>query len=162
MHLLSTREVMTFAFLMGAFGGLRTLTPLAVLSWAAFKHRLQVEDTQFFFLSRVVSVVIFSLMAMGELVADKLPSTPSRRRPPGFLTRVAVGAFSGMVLCEAQGLPLLPMGAGIGILGAIAGTLLGYEARTRLIKLLRAPDWTVAVVEDAIAIGGCAWVVLHF
>ena len=161
MHFLSAGAVLPLVFLMGAFGGLRTLTPLAVLSWAAFKHRLQLEGTQFFFLERVVSVVIFTLLAVGELVADKLPFTPSRRKPPGFLTRVAVGAFSGMVLCESQGLSL-PMGAGVGVLGAVVGTLLGYEARTRLVKLLHAPDWTVALVEDAIAVGGCIWVVAHF
>ena len=161
MHLLGTPPVLAFAFLMGAFGGLRTFTPLAVLSWAALRHRLQLESTQFFFLSRIVSVVIFSLMAVGEIVADKLPFTPSRRKPPGFLTRIAVGAFSGMVLCESQGLAL-PLGAGMGVLGAIIGTLLAYEARTRLVKLLHAPDWTVALVEDAIAIGGCVWVVLNF
>ena len=161
MDLLSTGPVLAFAFLMGGFGGLRTLTPLAVLSWAAFKHRLNLQGTQFFFLEYRVSVWVFTAMAIGELIADKLPFTPSRKKAPGFLTRIAVGAFSGMVLCESQGLTL-PMGAGMGVLGAVAGTLLGYEARTRLVKLLKVPDFVVALAEDAVAVGGCIWVVLHF
>ncbi len=161
MDLLSTGPVLTFAFLMGGFGGLRTLTPLAVLSWAAFKHRLNLQGTQFFFMEYRVSVWVFTAMAIGELIADKLPFTPSRKKAPGFLTRIAVGAFSGMVLCESQGLTL-PMGAGMGVLGAVAGTLLGYEARTRLVKLLKVPDFVVALAEDAVAVGGCIWVVLRF
>jgi uncharacterized membrane protein len=47
-------------------------------------------------------------------------------------------------------------------LGAVAGTLGGYEARTRLVRTLRAPDLVIAVVEDAVAVGGGLFVVSRF
>ena len=161
MHFLPQNTVYGLVFLMAAFGGLRTLTPLAVLSWATFKQRLHLQDTPFFFLGHIVSVVVFTLIAVGELIGDKLPTMASRKEPRGFLTRVFVGAFIGLVLCAAEGLSL-PAGAGVGMFGAIAGTMLGYEVRVRSVKLLHVPDFVVALVEDAIAVGGCIWVVVHF
>ena len=43
-----------------------------------------------------------------------------------------------------------------------AGSFGGYQARTGLVKPLRAPDFAIAVVEDLLAIGGSLWVVSRF
>ena len=49
-----------------------------------------------------------------------------------------------------------------GGLGAVAGTLGGYEARTRLVKAPHAPDFVIALVEDAVAVGGGFFLVSRF
>ncbi len=46
----------------------------------------------------------------------------------------------------------------VGFVGAFAG----YEVRTRSVKALRAPDFVVAILEDAVAIGGGLWIVTRF
>lgn len=39
-----------------------------------------------------------------------------------------------------------------GMLGAVAGTLAGYQARMRLVKQLRTKDLPVALAEDVVAV----------
>ena len=72
-----------------------------------------------------------------------------------------LGAFSGAAL-SASANQSAAVGAVFGALGAVAGTLGGYEARTRLVRTLRAPDLVIAVVEDAVAVGGGLFVVSRF
>jgi uncharacterized membrane protein len=76
------------------------------------------------FLGYAATPYVLSLPAIGELIAGKLPKTPSRKAPPGFIPRIAAGA-----LCGAAVAGLLA-----GLLGAIAGTLGGYECRVRLVR----------------------------
>jgi uncharacterized membrane protein len=53
------------------------------------------------------------------------------------------------------------IGAVLGCAGAVAGTLAGYEARTRLVKGLKLPDVVVAVCEDVVAIAVGVFAVHH-
>ncbi len=72
-----------------------------------------------------------------------------------------MGAFAGACVAAAGGGTIV-LGAILGIVGAVVGTLSGYQARTRLVKALGTPDFVVAVIEDLVAIGGSLWVVLRF
>ena len=49
-----------------------------------------------------------------------------------------------------------------GVIGAIAGTLGGYEFRTRLVAAIGGRDLPIALLEDAIAIGGGILIVMSF
>ncbi|MGH7516102.1 MAG: DUF4126 family protein, partial [Gemmatimonadales bacterium] len=42
---------------------------------------------------------------------------------------------------------------------AVAGTLGGYQARTRLVPALKVPDYVVALAEDVVAVGGAVMIV---
>jgi uncharacterized membrane protein len=44
----------------------------------------------------------------------------------------------------------------------VAGAFAGYEVRTRLVKALKVPDLVVALLEDAVAIGGGLFIVSRF
>jgi uncharacterized membrane protein len=46
-----------------------------------------------------------------------------------------------------------------GAIGAMIGTLGGYELRARLVKAIGGKDLPIALLEDAIAIGGAALIV---
>jgi uncharacterized membrane protein len=48
------------------------------------------------------------------------------------------------------------------VIGGIAGCFAGYQARTRLVRSLRQPDFNVALIEDLIAIGGSLFIVSRF
>src|SRR5258706_16019035 len=150
---MDTVSVFAIAFAIGVIAGLRSLTAPAVVSWAAYLAWLNVQNTWAGFLGHTASVYIFTALALAELVSDKLPKTPSRKTPAPFTARVVLGAACGAALCAA-GHQFSLIGAVLGGLGAVVGTLGGYQARTRSAAALKAPDFVIALIEDAIAVGG--------
>src|ERR1700722_16500688 len=83
------------AFLIGVIAGLRALTPLAAVSWAVRLGWLPLENTWLAFLGFAATPYIVSVLAIGELINDKLPKTPSRKAPAPFGARVVMGALCG-------------------------------------------------------------------
>jgi len=148
-----TTTIAILAFLIGVVAGLRSMTAPALVAWGARLGRLRLESTALAFLGSDVAAWLLTALALGELVADKLPRTPSRTRPGPFGARILTGALSGAALTVGTGGSLAP-GAVLGALGAVAGTLGGYTARTRLVPALGVPDTVVALAEDAVAVGG--------
>ena len=153
-------SIFVCAFLIGVVAGLRSLTAPAVVSWGARLGWLHLENTWLAFLGAPITPYILSLLAIGELIADKLPKTPSRKAPMGFSARIVTGALCGAALGAPSG--ALVGGLLAGVIGAVAGTLGGYEARRRLVRALGAKDFPIALLEDAIAIGGAVWIVSRF
>jgi uncharacterized membrane protein len=149
-----------FVFLIGFFAGLRSLTPPAATAWAAHLGWLRLERP-LALIGSLPAVVIFTLLAIVELVGDKLPKTPSRTAAVGLTARVITGALTGACVAAAGAQALL-IGAMLGAAGAVAGTFGGYQARTRLVKALGIPDIYVALFEDLVAIAGSLWVVSQF
>ena len=143
--------VLLLALLIGVVAGLRSLTAPAVVAWAAFLHWINLSHTWASWVGHLVTVIVFTLLAAGELVVDKLPKTPPRIAPPSFAARIISGAFSGAVLGTAWGYTWSALGAGA--VGAALGTVGGYEARTRLTSA-RGHGTAIAVVEDAVAVLG--------
>jgi uncharacterized membrane protein len=148
------------AFLIGVVVGLRSLTGPAAVSWAARLGWLHLENTWLAFLGFAAAPYILSLLALGELIADKLPNTPSRKAPMGFIFRIVSGAFCGAALGATSQSQVAAMLAGA--LGAVAGTLGGYEFRVRLVKATGGNDLPIALLEDAMAIGGAFFIVSRF
>ena len=151
--------VLVLAFLIGVVAGLRALTPAAAVSWAARLGWLNLEGTGLGFLGYTISVVIFTVMALGELINDKLPKTPSRKAPASFGARIVFGALSGAAIGASA--ESLPGGLILGALGAVAGTLGGYEARMRLGRAFGGKDLPVALLEDLVAIVSAFLIVSH-
>lgn len=153
-------SVYVFAFMIGVVVGLRSMTGPAAVSWAARAGWLHLENTWLAFLGYSATPYILTVFAIGELIADKLPKTPSRKAPMGFIARVVSGALCGAAL-GASG-QALAGGLVAGVLGSIAGTLGGYEFRSRLVKATGGKDLPIALLEDAIAIVGAIWIVTRF
>jgi len=86
-----------------------------------------------------------------ELFADQLPSTQPHELQFDCLISSLSGA--GVAVSGAQSIVL---GAGLGVVGGIAGAFAGYEIRTRLVKALKVPDLVIALLEDAVTIGAGA------
>ena len=149
-----------FAFLIGLFAGLRSLTPPAATAWATYLGWLKLEGP-LSLIGSLPSVIVLTLLAAGELVADKLPKTPNRTSPLGLIARVVTGGLSGACVASAGGQGAL-LGALLGAAGGVAGCFGGYQARTRLVKTLGKPDIYVAIIEDVVAVAGSLWVVSRF
>src|SRR5262249_54292766 len=143
--------------LIGVVAGLRSMTAPAVVSWAARLGWLHVENTWASFLGAAVTPYILTVCAIAELVADQLPRTPSRKAPPGFIARLVTGAFCGAALGAPADASITS--AAFGVMGAIIGTLGGYEFRVRLVKAIGGKDYPIAFLEDAIAIFGAFLIV---
>jgi uncharacterized membrane protein len=153
--------VLVLAFLIGVLAGLRSLTAPAVVAFAARQGWINLHHTVLSFMGSTAAFAIFALLALGELVADKLPSTPSRTAPPGLGARIVTGGWCGACVALAGSQSLI-LGAVIGIAGGWAGTYGGYQARTGLVRALKVPDFVIAVIEDVIAIGGSLLIVSRF
>jgi len=150
--------VYLFALLIGVVAGLRAMTAPAVVSWAACCGWLHLDDTWLAFLGYRWTPWILTLLALGELVTDQLPSTPARTVPIQFGTRIVVGAVSGAALGLAGGVPWV--GALVaGAVGAVVGTLGGRAARAKLAAAF-GRDRPAALIEDVVAIGGALLVVM--
>ncbi len=136
------------AFGMGVVAGLRSLVAPAVLVWSAQKNFIDRDFPLANLVSRSASKKMIKL-AVGELVADKLPFTPKRISPGPFAARLASGAASGAAISFlAKESPI--EGVLLGSAGAFAGAVGGYYARRSLSRNHSA--MAVALVEDALAI----------
>jgi uncharacterized membrane protein len=154
-------HVLLCAFAIGFVGGLRSFTAPAVVCWAAYLRVLGLGATPLAFLASPVAVGIFTLLALAELVADKLPKTPARTGALGLSARILLGALCGAAFGFSSAQVGWLAGAAAGAIGGIAGAFAGYQARTRLVKALNVPDFFVAIAEDAVAIAAAILIVTH-
>ena len=147
--------VLLLALLIGVVAGLRAFTAPAVMAWAAFLHWINLDGTWASWMGHWATVAVLTVIAVAELVSDKMPTLPSRKTAPQFLVRLATGAFSGAVLGTAWGYRWGSLGAAL--IGAVIGTIGGYEVRTRLVAANGGRDRPVALAEDVVAaVGGVA------
>lgn len=153
-------SIYILAFLIGVLAGLRAFAPAAAISWAASLGWLHLQGTWLAFLGFSITSYVLNVLAIAELIGDKLPRTPSRKIPMQFGARVAIGALCGAAL----GLSSQALMGGIvaGVIGAVAGTVGGSEFRVRLVKAIGGRDLPIALFEDAIAIAGAVLIVLCF
>jgi len=145
------------ALLLGVVAGLRALTAPAAASWGAYLGWLHLSGSWLAFLGHPVTPWILTALALGEIVNDKRPSTPSRTIPPSFGFRIVTGGLSGAAIGVSGGGQLLG-GLVAGVAGAVIGTLGGSAARSRLAAAF-GRDLPAALLEDAVAVLGALLVV---
>ncbi len=142
--------IFLLAGLTGIVTGMRTMLGITALSWAARMGWLHLHDTKLAFLGYAATPWVLSLMAVGELVGDKLPMTPSRKMPFPFAARVIMGGVAGTVIGVHGGTVVTGLVAGV--IGSVVGTLSGAKFRGMLAKAFK-KDFPAACLEDLIAIG---------
>ena len=135
---------------LGFATGLRTMTPIAVLCWFAYLKYLPLDGTWGFWAGTLVAALVFSDMAVGEWVGDKLPHTPNRTALVPLVARLTFGGLVGAL--AATGMKgSVPEGAVLGVLGAVAGTFGGFMLR-RFFAERCGRDMPVAIAEDGISL----------
>jgi uncharacterized membrane protein len=148
------------AFLLGFVDGLRSLTAPAIVCWAAHLGWLHFAGTKFAFIDHRFTLMAFTLLAIIELVVDKLPNTPERTAPVGLLARIVLGGASGLALAIGAGISVSLAGV-IASIGAIAGAFAGYHIRRAVVFKAHLPDLVAAIAEDAVTIAGGLLIVSH-
>ncbi|MFZ0663773.1 MAG: DUF4126 family protein [Acidobacteriaceae bacterium] len=151
------------ALLMGVVCGLRSMTGPALVCWGAHLGWLHLEGSHLAFLASTSAVVVFSVCAVGELIADKLPKIPRRTSAGPLAWRVIVGAVGGAAFAiSGSAAFVLVLGCLSGVLGALIGAFGGYWTRRVLTVTKGLPDLPVALLEDLIAVGGGLFLVSRF
>jgi uncharacterized membrane protein len=143
--------ILLLALLIGIIAGLRAMTAPAAVALAAVYGPLVLTGTPLAFLAIAPVAWVLVVLALGELVTDQLPSTPSRTVPVQFGARIIMGAIAGAGIGAAAGAAV--GGAVAGAIGAVIGTFAGAAARARLAASF-GRDRPAALIEDAVAIVG--------
>jgi uncharacterized membrane protein len=119
------------SFAIGAATGLRTMSgPAAVAGRAGWGR-------------------VLPLLALGELIVDKLPQTPLRTMPAGLAARAIAGAFAGRAVAVAAGKNGVA-GTVAGVAGAIAAAYAGAAYRGAASRYV--PPFLCALLEDGVSI----------
>ena len=137
--------------LLGVVTGMRSMLPMAVLCLFAYRGHLPVDDTWAAWTARPAALAIFMVLAVGELIADKLPKTPNRTSLVPLLVRLVLGGLMGAIVATALDGDIVE-GVVLGFGGALLGAYGGYLIRRDLVQRAGWRDWHVAVAEDALAI----------
>jgi len=149
---MSPSHVVVHAVLIGIVAGLLSLTAPAVVAWGAHLGWLKLRDSPLAFLGSMITVIIFTILALVEIVIDKRASTPSRLASGGLVARIVTGALCGAAIAVSGSQPIA-LGAALGGGGGAVGAFVGYQLRMRLVRALKVPDWVIASLGDAVAIG---------
>lgn len=147
---MSSTLLFALVFGIGIVAGLRSFTAPAVVCWGAYLHWFSLQGSPLHLMASLIAVCILTILAVVELVTDKLPSTPNRTAPIGLGARIVLGGLAGGTLAVAGGQSGIG-GAMIAAVGALAGTFGGFHFRRALSQILS--PIAAALVEDVIAVG---------
>lgn len=139
----------------GGVSGLRSLTGIAIVTIVAqrgWPHLgwLHLGGTGLSFLGTPVAMYVFVVLAIGELIADKMSFVPPRIQAGPLVARFVLGALCACALALAAGLPWI-FPAALGGVAAVVGAYAGYWLR-RSITSRGVTDLPIALLEDATAI----------
>ena len=144
----------------GLLSGFRTFTPLALVSWLAVWGWTPLAGSPFWFVGTEPFAIPVTILAVLELIGDKLPKTPARTHlmPVG---RVVAGGLTGGALGFAAGWIWIG-GVLLGGSAAVVGAFVGYHLRRIGARTLHLPDLIVGLIEDFITIAGTLFLVRDF
>jgi uncharacterized membrane protein len=144
--------VMGFATL----AGMRSMSAPAFLSHYLSKQpHSGLTGSPLHFLQKPITATLLKVLAAGEMVADKLPTTPDRTAPPVLLGRLLSGALVGAAWYKSRHGSALGGGL-LGGLAAVAATFASYALRTGISKQTDTPIALVGVGEDALVVASGA------
>ncbi len=146
------------ATVMGAVAGLRSMSSPAIMSQFVRSGLLPMGPSPLGFLNGATTAKTLAALAVGELVADKLPFMPKRTKAPSLAARAVSGGFSGAAICSSKKKSVLA-GALLGAAAAVGATYGAYQVRRWAGRKFNIADPVVAIVEDVV-VAGCGLLVL--
>lgn len=139
---------------LGAIAGMRTMSaPALLVAYLRRQGPENVDGSALQLLASPTAEWATRLLAAGELAADKVPGIPARTDPAPLLARALSGGLAGYALSAVHG-KSKGKGAVLGAAAAVAAAFGAYHARRALVNSLGVPDQAVALLEDALVIGG--------
>ncbi len=143
---------------LGLIAGMRTMTPLAVLShqYSNAKKPCLTHSRLKFLQSRSFSTLM-NVAATTEFAGDKNSSAPDRTELTGLLGRMASGALAGAATYKAA-CKNPANGAILGAASAFLFTYLFFYTRKRMTEKTGGNDKIVGMVEDLTALGAARFI----
>lgn len=136
----------------GALAGMRTSSAPAITSQILSRHhskRLERSPLNFMQLKTVTNIL--TILTVGEVIVDKLPTTPNRTKPAGIIFRGLSGALAGASIYKASGNNVLA-GTLTGAASAVASAYISFLLRKSVVKNTSVADPIIGAVEDALVI----------
>jgi uncharacterized membrane protein len=142
------------SFCIGIIAGMRSMSaPALVSNYLAEKQSVEIENSAFRFLASQKTANVLTVLAIGEIIADKLPIVPDRISPVPLIGRGISGATCGAALCIAED-ERTEIGALAGLTGAIISTYGFYYLRQKLSNDAGIPNLLLGLTEDALVVKG--------
>ena len=158
---MNTTLVLIAVLGIGFLSGLRAFTPLALISWMAVWGWTPVAGSPFWFIGSDIFAIAISILALLELIGDKLPKTPPRIQLMPLVARFVTGGIAASAVIFSAGRPWFH-GLLLGPIGSLVGAFTGYHVRRALVSRLGLPDLVVALVEDFVTVAGTLVLVHNF
>jgi len=137
----------------GALAGMRTSSaPVITSHILSHHHSKRLEHSPLNFMQSKAVATGLKVLSISELVMDKLPSTPNRTKPAGFVFRCLSGALAGASIYKASGGNAI-LGAGLGAASAAVSTYISFVVRKSAVKNTSIIDPIIGAIEDALVIG---------
>lgn len=141
---------------LGTLAGMRSMSAPAITSHILSRHHsANLEGTPLNFIQHERVADALKVLAVAELLGDKLPGAPNRIKPAVLVSRCLSGALAGASIYKAAGEHAVT-GALLGGASAIASTFVSFFARKATVKNSTMIDPLVGMIEDALVFGGSA------
>jgi uncharacterized membrane protein len=137
----------------GAVSGLRSMSGPAFVSQAAARHIVDLEHTPLAWLNSDNALRTSAVLALGELLVDKIPSVPDRTSAPLLISRAVSGAVCAYAMCgDRCSKKNRWIAAAVGATAAMASAWAGTKYR----KHVKLPPVVAGMLEDAVTLGSGA------
>ena len=131
---------------LGAVAGMRCFSAPAFLSLLKARKGMAPVARA---LSSKAGTRTLSVLALGELVGDKLPGVPARIEPPALTSRILSGGLVGAVVARREKQPVLGLVL-LGAAAAVASSFAFYSLRRFATQRLHVPKDLAGLLEDAL------------
>jgi uncharacterized membrane protein/uncharacterized protein (UPF0548 family) len=135
----------------GVLAGMRSFSAPALLSHQLSREPVEAPEGRAQVLASRRTARALTVLALGELLADKTPWVPARLWPPALVGRALSGALTGAAVAA----PHRPLSAGralLGALAAVAASFTFYALRQSATRRLGLPNAVAGLIEDAVAV----------
>lgn len=141
---------------LGAMAGMRaSIAPAVAIHYLSRKPNSALAHSKLSFVQSPVAAVVTKLLSAAEITTDKLPSTSNRITLSQTLPRVAMGAFLGAVIFQANK-GKIQEGMVVGGASALVATFTSFFVRKALSKIPYVKDAVLGALEDAVVIKNTA------
>ena len=138
---------------LGILAGMRTASAPAIASHILSHHHTKaLGKSPLKFMQNDKVAIALKVLAVGELIGDKLPNTPNRIKSGGLVLRCIAGSLAGASIFEASGNSAFA-GAFVGSVTAFGSTFGSYFIRKNIVLKLSLLDPVIGALEDALVIG---------
>lgn len=136
----------------GALSGARTMAGPALVAERFRETQIPFDAMPARLLQTGNITEILDVLAVVEMVMDKMPFVGDRTSVIGLVPRAVSGGFSGAALSSSQRQGWA-VGAILGTLGAVVGTFAAFEVRRVLHRGLGLPNLVAGIAEDGLLFG---------